>query len=206
MPDFRFVVAVFVSISDVLSARFELQVILDELLVIGFILDKVMSNAVCYSEIAVVAEHDNLVGSGRSARAERRDIVVLHIGVADLTSHDTRVKHRMCLGHVGAPGDEDIGIVDISIAASRLVGLEHVHETHDGTRHAQTSVGIDVVGKQPCLPELCLRIALDDGLLARTPECQAALVGFPGFAQLLCNQIKRLSPCGLSEALISPLQ
>ena len=136
MPDFRFVVAVFVSISDVLSARLELQVILDELLVIGFILDKVMSNAIRNGEVAIVSKHYYLVGSGRRARAERRNIVMFHIGVAYLARHNTRVQHRMRLSHVGAPGDENVGIVNIGIAASRLVGLKNVHETNNGTCHA----------------------------------------------------------------------
>ena len=163
--------------------------------------DEVVRDGVGDGNIAARTEGEHLVGRGRGARGHGGHIVVAHVSIGELAGRQARVQHGMGLGHVGAPGDEDVGLVDVGVAAGRLVGLEDVHEAHDSRGHAQARVGIDVVGKQTRLPELRRAVALHDGLLAASPEGQAALVGLPRVAQLARYQIEGLVPGGLAQAI-----
>ena len=180
--------------------------VLNEPLVVLLVLNQVVGQAVRDGQVSVVLEEDHLVGRGAGARPERAYVDVLDIGIGDLARHHARVQHRMRFGHVRAPGDEHVGVVDVGVAAGRLVGLEDVHEAHDGAGHAQARVRVDVVGKQARLPELRRDIPLGDGLLAGSPIGQTALVGFPGLAELGSHQVEGLGPRGLAEALVRPLQ
>ncbi len=165
-----------------------------------------MRDAVGDGQVPVGLHEEHLVGGRAGARAQRRDVVVLDLGVGDLARHHARIEHRVRFGHVGAPGDEDVRVVDIAVATGRLVGAEDVHESHDGAGHAQARVRVDVVGQQTRLPELRGAITLENGLLAATPERQARLVVFPGFPKLAGHQVERLVPFGLAEALVGALE
>ena len=110
---------------------------------------------------------------------------------------------RLC--HVGAPGNEDVGIVEVLIATGRLVGLEHVHEADNGARHAHARVGVDIVGKQAGLPELRSKVTFRNRLLATAPKRQATLVLLPRFAQLGRNELERLFPACLTQAAFGTL-
>ena len=118
---------------------------------------------------------------------------------------ESRIEHRVRLGHVGTPGDEHVGIVEIFIATGGLVGLEHVHETDDGARHAHARVRIDIVGKQAGLPELRGKVAFRNRLLAAAPKRQTALVFLPCFAQLGRHELERFFPTCFAQAAFGAL-
>ncbi len=200
------VVAVVGGVADVLGALREGEVIAHPVRIVGLVFQQVVRDAVGDGQVPVGLHEEHLVGRRAGARAQRRDVVVLDLGVGDLARHHARVEHRMRLGHVGAPGDEHVREVDVAVATGRLVGAEHVHESHDGAGHAQARVRVDVVGQQARLPELRGAIALKDGLLAAAPERQARLVVFPGFPKLAGHQVERFIPFGLAEALVGALE
>ena len=201
LADVALVVAVVGGVADVLGALLELHVVGHEVVVVLVVHDEVVRDGVGDGDVAARAEGEHLVGRGRGASGHGGHVVVAHGLVGELAGRQARVQHGMGLGHVGAPGDEDVGLVDVGVAAGRLVGLEDVHEAHDGRGHAQTRVGVDVVGEQARLPELRRAVALHDGLLAASPERQAALVGLPRVAELARHQIERLVPGGLAQAV-----
>ena len=127
---------------------------------------------------------------------------MLHVRVVELAGREARVEHRMGFCHVGAPGDEHVGVVEVGIAAGGLVGLEHVHKADDGARHAQARVRIDVVGEQARLPELSRDVSLGDGLLARSPKREARLVVLPRFLELRRHEVEGFVPTRLAQAIL----
>ncbi len=52
----------------------------------------------------------------------------------------------MHLGHIVAPGDEDVSMIDVVIAAHGLVQTETGQKPGDRTGHAETGVGFHIVG------------------------------------------------------------
>ena len=201
LADVGLVVAVIGGVAEILGALLELHVVGYEVVIVLVVHDEVVGDGVGDGDVASRAEGDHLVGRGRGARGHGGHVVVAHVPVGELAGRQARVQHGMRLGHVGAPGDKHVGLVDVSVAAGRLVGLEHVHEAHHGAGHAQARVGIDVVGEQPRLPEFGGAVAFHDGLLAAAPERQPALVGLPRVAQLSRHQVEGFLPGGLAQAV-----
>ena len=204
--DVALVVAVLEGVADVLGALLELQVVVHERLVVLLLLDEVVGDAVRDGEVGVRMEDHRLVGARARARPDGAQIVVLDVLALELAGGQARVQHGVRFGHVGAPGDEHVGLVEVAVGAGGLVGLEHVHEGHHGAGHAQAGVRVDVVRQQAGLDELGTGVALGDGLLAAQPERHAALVGLPGFLELGGDELKRLVPRGLAQALFGALR
>ena len=200
------VVAVVGGVADVLGALLELQVVVHEGFVVLLVLHEVVRDAVRDGQVGVRLEQHDRVGAHGRAGAQRAQVVVLHVLARELPGREARVQHGVRLGHVGAPGDEHVGVVEVGVAAGRLVGLEHVHEAHHGAGHAQARVRVDVVRKQTRLDELGAGVSLGDGLLAGEPERQAGLVGLPRFLELRGHELQRLVPCGLAQALVGALR
>ena len=195
------VVVVLVRVADILRTGLELAVVGDERGIVEVVGDQVIGNAVCNRQVGARAENERLVRARGGARDDGAKVIVAHVTAVELAGCQARVEHRMCLCHVGAPGHEHVGMVDVIVAACRLVGLEHVHEGDHRACHAQACVRVDVVGTQACFPELGGQIAFGNGLLAGTPECEAGFVRFPGFAQFRRHKVQRLFPGRFAQAV-----
>ena len=66
----------------------------------------------------------------------------------------SREEDRMHFGHVVAPGDKDVGVIDVVITAHGLVQTEAGQKSGYGTGHAETGVGLDIVGADTTLEQL----------------------------------------------------
>lgn len=200
-----FIVAILVGVADVFGAHFELQVVAHEISIVFLILNKVVRNAVRNGQVGARAEQQNLIGACRSSGFHRGNVDMANAFILKFVRGESRIEHRMRLGHVGTPGDENVGIVEIFIATGGLVGLEHVHEADDGARHAHARVRIDIVGKQAGLPELRGKVAFRNRLLAAAPKRQTALVFLPCFAQLGRHELERFFPTCFAQAAFGAL-
>ena len=176
-----------------------------EIGIVFLILNEVVRNAVRNGQIGARTEQQNLIGACRSSGFHRSNVDMANAFILKLMRGESRIEHRMCLCHVGAPGNEDVGIVEVLIATGRLVGLEHVHEADNGARHAHARVGINIVGKQAGLPEFRGKVAFRNRLLATAPKRQAALVFLPRFAQLGRHELERFFPAGFAQAAFGAL-
>ncbi len=81
-----------------------------------------------------------------------------------------RPQHRVHLGHVGAPGDDGVGELDVVVAARRFVDAVDLHEGGHRRGHAVAGVGVDVVGAPAGLGQLDRGVALGDRVLARAHD------------------------------------
>jgi len=79
----------------------------------------------------------------------------------------------MHLGHVVPPGDEDIGVVDIFVAAHGFIQAEGGHETRHGAGHAESGIGLDIVGADASLEQLGGHVPVRDGPLTRSNDGKA---------------------------------
>jgi hypothetical protein len=70
------------------------------------------------------------------------------------------------LGHVRAPQHEGVGLLDVVVAAHRLVDAEGAHEAGHRRGHAVAGVGVEVVGAEAGLHQLGGGIAFPDRPLA----------------------------------------
>ena len=99
------------------------------------------------------------MGEGR----QHRD---LDMRVAEPAVGQARPQDRMHLGHVRAPQHEGVGVLEIVVAAHRLVHAEGAHEGVGGRRHAVAGVGVEIVGAEAGAHQLGRGIALEDRPLA----------------------------------------
>jgi hypothetical protein len=88
------------------------------------------------------------------------------------------------LGHVGAPGDDGVGELDVVVTAGRLVDAEDLDERCHSRRHAMAGVGVDVVGPPAGLGQLDRRVTLGDRVLAGPHDAD------PGRAELAVNLLE----------------
>lgn len=79
----------------------------------------------------------------------------------------------MGLGHVVAPEDHRVGKLDVAVVVGGFINAERLIEAHDGGRHAEAGVRVDVVGAEPALPELGRRVCLGNRVLAGAHERNA---------------------------------
>jgi hypothetical protein len=79
---------------------------------------------------------------------------------------DARPQDRVHLGHVRAPQHEGVGVLDVVVAAHRLVDAEGAHEAGNRRGHAVAGVGVEVVGAEAGLHQLGGGVAFPDRPLA----------------------------------------
>ena len=113
--DLALVVAVLEGVADVLGALLELQVVVHEGLVVLLLRHEVVCDAVRDGEVGVRMEDHRLVGARARARSDGAEIVVLHALARELAGRQARVQHGVRFGHVGAPGDEHVGFVEVAV-------------------------------------------------------------------------------------------
>ncbi len=123
----------------------EIDVLVQEVLVVGLVLDDVVGNVVGNCQIGLRFEHHAIVGQFEIAIVERRQHMHLAPGLGQPGVGQPRPENGVHLRHVGAPEHEDIRMLEIVVAAHRLVDAEGAHEGAHGRGHAMPSVGFQAV-------------------------------------------------------------
>ena len=109
----------------------------------------------------------------------------------------------MRLGHVVAPQDHGVGLLDVGVDVRRLVDAEDLIEGHDRAGHAQARIGIDVVAAEARLHQLAGGVGLGDGVLAGADDGhRARALGFIGLAELALHLVHRHFPAHRLEGRV----
>ena len=151
---------------EVLDAALEDDVLFDEGAVELALLDQQMEDAVGQRQIGAGDELDVEVGVVGGRRAPGGDVDDPHPWIVALVLEDAAEEHRVHLRHVVAPDDEVVAGLEVLVAAHRLVRLELGHKADHRRGHAQTRVGVEVVGAQPATEPLRRGVAVKDRPLA----------------------------------------
>ncbi len=191
------------TITDVGGTFLEHGVLVDEVPVHLVVLNDVVGDIVEDRQIGLGREDDAVIRQFEAAVLESGEHVHLHIRVGEAAIGHPRPEDGVHLGHVGAPQHEGIGLLDIVIAAHRLVHAEGTHKADDRGGHAVASIGIDVVGTETCLHQLGGGVTFPDGPLAGTEHangCRPLL--FQGGLELLGHDVEGLIPADGCEVAI----
>ena len=129
-------------------------------------LDDVVGDVIEDREVGARLEYDRDVGEVHAAMREGRQHRDLDMRVAEPAIGETRPQDRMHLGHVRAPQHEGIGVLEIVVAAHRLVHAEGAHEGIGRRGHAVAGVGVEIVGAKAGAHQLGRGIALENRPLA----------------------------------------
>ena len=154
------------SVADVGLAALELDVSIDEVVIDRTALDDVMADVVEDGQIRARLEDHAVVGQFERAVFKGRKYVHFRAGLGQTAVGDPAPQDRMHLGHVRTPQHEHVGVLDVVVAAHRLVDAECAHEARDGRGHAMARIGIDVVAAEPGLVKFCGGIAFPHRPLA----------------------------------------
>ena len=166
------------AIADIGRALHEGGVVAHERLVDAAGRDDVVGDVVEDCEIRARLEDDRHVGQIHAAMREGRQHRDPHMRVAEPSVRQPRPQDRVHLGHVRAPQHERVGVLEIVVAAHRLVHAEGAHEGVGGGRHAVTRIGIEIVGAEAGPHQLGRGIAFEDRPLAGAEhaDCRRSLL------------------------------
>ena len=129
-------------------------------------LDDVVGDVVEDRQIGARLEDDRDVGEVHAAVGEGRQHRDLDMRMAQPAVGQPRPQDRMHLGHVRAPQHEGVGVLEIVVAAHRLVHAEGAHEGIGRRRHAVARVGVEIVRAEAGAHQLGRGIALKNRPLA----------------------------------------
>jgi hypothetical protein len=101
-----------------------------------------------------------------------------------------------------APQHEGVGVLDVVVAAHRLVDAEGAHEAGHRAGHAVARVGVEVVGAETGLEELGGGIAFPDGPLAGAEHADAGRAVLQRLLPLLGHQVEGLVPADRYELAV----
>jgi len=113
-------------------------------------------------QIAVGFEDDFQIRAVGAHVAKGRQVDHAYVGIAHAPVHDPRPQHRMHLGHVRAPQDHRLRVLDVVVVTRRLVGAEGAVEGGHRAGHAVAGIRIHHIGPEACLEQLVHRIAFLD--------------------------------------------
>ena len=137
------------------------------------LLHDVVGDVVQDRQIGLRLEDHAMVGQFEAAMLEGRQHVDLGARLGQAGIGQARPQDRVHLGHVRAPQHERIGVLEVVVAAHRLVCAEGADEGADRRRHAVACVRVDVVGAETGLVQLRCRIAFEYGPLTGTEHADA---------------------------------
>ena len=181
--------------ADVGSALLEVDVPVDESLIYLAIGDDVIGNVIKNCQIRLRRENHRNVGQLVGAVLEGRQHSNLDALIRQFTVSDTRPQNRVHLGHIRPPEHEGIGMLDIVVAAHRLVDTKGAHEAGNCRGHTVARIGIEVVGAEASFHQFGSGIALPNGPLARTEHGEAIrALGLQGLLDLEFHDVESLSP------------
>ena len=138
-------------ITDIGIAQPEIDVLGHEVLVQPPSIDDVFGDEVQDCQIGLRLEDDRHVGQIETAMLEDGENRDLHMRRTETPVRHPAPEDRVHLRHIGAPQDECVGLLDIVIAAHRLIDAEGAYEATHGGGHAVAGIGVDIVGTEPGL-------------------------------------------------------
>ena len=110
--------------------------------------------AVEQSDVAVGRDRQMQVGDVRRHGAARIDQHDLHLRPRLPGRREALVEHRMAPGEVGADQHDEIGELEILVAARHRVGAEGAPVAGDRRGHAEARIGVDVGRADEALHQL----------------------------------------------------
>ncbi|MNG65590.1 hypothetical protein D3C79_238580 [compost metagenome] len=137
------------AVTDVRRPAAEIDVPIEEVLIYGVVLNDVVGDVVHDRQIGLRREHHAVIRQFEAAVLIRRQHRHVDLLVAQTAIGNARPQDRVHFRHVGAPQHEGVGLLDIVIAAHRLVHAEGAHKAHHRRSHAMAGVRIQVIGAQP---------------------------------------------------------
>jgi hypothetical protein len=112
---------------------------------------------------------------------------------------------RVGLGEVVIPEHEDVGVLDVLVAADCAVQAEAALQAGQGAGPGKADTGLDVVGSQRALEQLPRHVGIGKGPLRRSVEGNAVLaVLLAGLAKPARHHVQRLAQGYLDQAPITP--
>ena len=191
------------AVTDVGDALAEVHVPGHELLVHLAVLDDVVADVVEDGQVGLRLEDHAVVGQLEAAVLEGGEHMHFAALVGQAAVGDAAPQHRVHLGHVRAPEHEGVGLLDVVIAAHRLVDAEGAHEADHRRGHAVAGVGVDVVGAQAGLVQLGGGVAFPDGPLAGAEHGdRVRAVILDGLLPLAGHQVQRFVPAHRGEVAV----
>ena len=154
------------TVADVDRAGGEDAVIVNELLVVSLAANDFSSQVVEDREVRIGLENDFDIGHARGHVRVRRHVDDTGVLVRELSVGHTAPENRMRFGHVVAPKHHCVALFDVVIDVHRFVHAEGLVEAHHGGSHAQTGVGVDIVGAEAGFEHLRSRVGFGNRVLA----------------------------------------
>ncbi len=155
------------AVADVGLATLELDVLGNEVLVHRTGRDDVVADVVEDRQVGLRLEDHRVVGELVRAMLEGRQHVHFTARMGQAAVGDAAPQDGVHLGHVRAPQHEGVGVLDVVVAAHRLVDAEGAHEADHRRGHAVARIGVEVVAAEARLHQLGGGVALPDRPLAR---------------------------------------
>jgi hypothetical protein len=135
------------------------------------------------------------VGRGRRIRAPRVDDDQLRLGSPRAGVLDPTEQDRMRPSGVRAAHEIEVGVVDVLVAGGGCVGAERELVSGDRRRHAESRVGVDVVGADQGAGELVEDVVVLGKELAGDVEPdRVGTVLADDRGEPSCGEVERLAP------------
>ena len=137
-------------------------------------------------------------GGGGAARVDGDDLRAALLA----RRHQALVQHRMAPGHVAADLDDEIGLLQILVAARHDVLAEGPHMAGHRGRHAEPGIGVDIAGADEALHQLVGDvIILGQELAGDIERDRVRPVRVADARELRRDEIERLRPSSASPAV-----
>ena len=145
-------------------------------------------------------------GIGARLQPQEQIVIADGIGPARIDHHDARaalllvgehalVQHRMAPGRVGADQHQQIGLVEIFIAARHRVGAERAAMAGDRRGHAEPRIGIDIGAADKALHQLVGDvIVLGQQLAGEIERDRARAVARDDVLEAVRDMVERVAP------------
>ena len=154
------------TVADVGIATLEVDVLIDEVPVDLVMLDGVAGDVVKDGKVGLGREHDRQIGQIEAAVLKGGKHRHLDVGRAQPAIGHPGPENRVHLRHVGTPQYKSISAFHVVVATHGFVHAEGTHESRRRRGHAVPGIGVDVIGAETGLIELCSGIALPHRPLA----------------------------------------
>ena len=146
-----------------------------------------------------------VVGGVTGARGAGGHVDDADGGVDPLAVQHAGEEHRIGFGQIGVPQHEDVGVVDVLVAADRAVEAEAALEAGHRAGGVEARAGLDVVRAQRTLEQLRRDVGVRDGPLGRPVDGDAVLaVLLGGLAEPARHQVERLAQRHLDQRTVAP--
>ena len=145
-------------------------------------------------------------GVGAGLQAEKQIVLADGVGPARIDHHDAGaalllvdehalVQHRMAPGRVGADQHQQIGLVEILVAARHRVGAERAAVAGDRRGHAQPRIGVDIGAADKTLHQLVGDvIVLGQQLAGEIERDRAGAVARDDVLKAMRDMVERVAP------------